>query len=138
MVGQEIVVFFQAQKVSDPHPKFGAIDRLGQEFLGAHVECSEPRTAVVQRRHHDDRDVARCWVELDPARDIEPRDSRHRNVKQNKVRLARLDRRQRLLAADRRLDLISFRPEQRVHQLQVARIIIDDEDVGAVGLHRVH
>ena len=60
----------QAQQMTHPQLKLGAVDRLGEEFFRPCIESGQPRRAVDLRRDHDDRDVGRGGIALRAARNF--------------------------------------------------------------------
>ena len=110
-------------------------DRLGQKIVGAGFEPAHAVGRLVERGHHDHRNVMRGRIGLEPPAHFEAVHVRHHDVEQDEVAFGALADRQRLLAAHRRDDVEIFGRQPRFQQLDVGRHVVDDENAGGHQLY---
>ena len=72
-------------------------DRLGQKIVGARFEAAHAVGRLVERGHHDDRNVVRRRIGLEPPAHFEAVHVGHHDVEQDEVAFGALADRQRLL-----------------------------------------
>ena len=108
--------------------------RLGQEIVGAGVEPLDPVGRMIERRHHDHRNVVGRAVGLDAAAYLEAVHVRHHHVEQDDIALGLLAFRQRLAAAHGgdNVEILSRQPG--FQKLHVGRNIVNDEYARCHGL----
>ena len=94
---------------------------------------------LVERRDHEDRNVAEVLVALEALEDVVAVEPGHQHVEEHEIERAGGERGQRVLAAARGGDLVPLPAEATGEQLARRRVVVDDED-GAVlrGGHRAH
>ena len=120
----------------EPHQRTDAGDqhevgrRLGEEIVGAGVEAAHAVARLVERGHHDHRNVLGRRIGLEAAADLEAVHVRHHHVEQHEIAFGALAERQRLGAARRAHHVEIFGGEPRLEQAQVGRHVVDHQDTG--------
>ena len=123
-----VVKFLDAQQRSHARHQRGLLERLGQIVVTAGLETIDDVARVGLGRDQDDgHETKRCvLLEL-----LEHRDAvelRHHDVEQDEIGLELARAHQRILAVDRRDDLVALRVEPDAQHFQIGRIVVDDQD----------
>ena len=105
-------------------------DRLGEEIVGAGFQAAHAVGRLVERGHHDDRNMMGRRVRLELAADLEAVHVRHHHVEQHDVAFGALAQRQRLGPASGGGDVEIFRRQPRFQQLHIGRDVVDDKNAG--------
>ena len=127
LVGQEL----EPRQVLDSGDEGKIVDRFGEEVVGTGLEPLHPVPRLIERRHHDDRNMLRARLGLEPAANLEPVHAGHHHVEQDDVSsLARADL-ERLRTAARRAHFEILGREPRFEQLEIGRDIVDHENASS-------
>ena len=94
----------------------------------------DPVAHLVERRHHDDRDVRGLGIGLEPAADFETVHARHHDVEQHDVGLFLRDASSAAARRSAVTTSIIFGGKLGLEELYVAANIIDDENAGGHGV----
>ena len=92
------------------------------------MRSSSPLRRISRHRH--DRHVGQLLVAADHADQVEPADVRQLDVGDHQVGREAARRVERVAAVGHRLGLVAVRREQVAEQLDVERIVLDDQDLG--------
>ena len=105
--------------------------RLRDVVVGAGAEAVEHRAAILERRQHDQRNVAKARRRLDPLAGLLAAHARHQEVEQNAV--DRLDREQveRLFAGVREDHVVALAAQRVGEVVQIGQAVVDGEDLAA-------
>ena len=108
--------------------KRGVIHRFGQVLVAAGLETRDDILRIRHRGHHDDRSKWEFGVRAQAPAHLEAVELGHHDVEKNKVRGLLPGGRQALLSVARGDDLVAFGSEPGLQDLDVGRIVVDDED----------
>ena len=118
----------QARERAHAREKSDFVNRLGQEVVGAGLKSRQPVGGLIQRRHHDNRNMRSRRVGLEAAADLEPVHSRHHDVEQNDVAVAvgaDLER-VRAVAAGQDVEIIGRQASFK--QFEIGSDVVDDQN----------
>jgi hypothetical protein len=113
----------------DPGQELHAIEGLGQEVVGSHLQALDPRLAVIQSRQQDDGHLGQHGILAQGAADLVAVHARQQDVQQHEIRqgLARRLQGRGAIVAER--DRMAFRQEHPAQQSAGDPVVVDDEDV---------
>ncbi len=123
LVGQRL----EPHQALHPGHQLDVVDRLGQEVVGAGLEPAHAVGGLVERGHHQHRDMAGLAVDLEPRTDLEAVHLGHHHVEQDDVDLALGADRQRFLAGSSRDDVEILSRKPRLEQADIRWNIVDDQ-----------
>ena len=103
------------------------VDRLGEEIVGTGLQAAYAIRRLVERGDHDDRDMGRARIGLQPLADLEAVHFRHHDVEQDHIDLGSIANVEGVAAIARGEDVEIFRHEPRFEQLHIGGNIIDDQ-----------
>jgi hypothetical protein len=112
----------------DPRQQFPGLERLGHVVHRAGGERAHLLESVGQRGEEDHRDRARRVARLQPLADRVAVQARHHHVEEHEVGRGLRRPGDRLFAARRRERPVSRRGELLLEQIDVQRLVVDDED----------
>jgi len=125
-----VVEHLQPRQVFDAGDERDVVDGLGQKVIGAALEPLDLVGRLVERRHHDDRDMMGLGRRLDAAAGLEPVHARHHHVEKHDIDPFARQNIERFLAAVGRQHFEILRLKPRFEQLHVGQDVIDDENSG--------
>ena len=125
---EAVVQPFGLDEGAHPGGKLHPVRGLGDEVVGARLDCPDPGVGVVQGGDHDHGDHARRRVGLQPSACFEAVHSGHHGVEEDQVDVAGRERLQGLLAVAGDDRFAVERLEHGLEDLRVHRFVVDDED----------
>ena len=117
-----------AELPADARDELDGLERLAHEVVGARLEGPRDLLVGLERREHDDGQVARLRPRAQDAQDLVAVRRRHHQIEQHDRRLHPLDLLERLGArADRHVRKVGIR--ERLNQdMSTDGVVVDDED----------
>jgi hypothetical protein len=113
----------------DPRPQQDRIERLRQVVFGAGLDRTHDAVELVERRDHDDRDVARRFRRFQAAEHLEPADPGHHQIEQYEIEIAVCGGGERRGAARCAGHAMALALEAARQQIAIGGVVVDDEDV---------
>jgi len=117
-----------ASSVQHARGESGVIHRFRQVLIAAGLETRDDILRIRHRRHHDDRSKWEFGVRSQAPAHLEAVELGHHDVEKNKIRNLLPGGRQAFLPVGRGDDLIAFGDQPGLQDLDVRRIVVDDED----------
>ena len=108
--------------------KRGVIHRFGQVLVAAGLETRDDILRIRHRGHHDDRSKWEFGVRAQAPAHLEAVELGHHDVEKNEIRNLLPGGRQAFLSVTRGDDLVAFGNQPGLQDLDVGRIVVDDED----------
>ncbi len=119
-------------RASERTRAISAISSIGlvRKVVGARLQPAHAVGGLVERGHHDHRQMERFGIALEPAADLEPVHARHHHVQQYEVAFAAFADFQRLLAVGGGDHVEIFRRQPRFEQLEVRNDVVNHQNAG--------
>ena len=115
---------------ADPGTEQHGVARLGEIVLGPELDRADDAGRLVERRDHQDRDVAPVRVLLEPRQHRGPVEVRHHDVEEDEVDRLGLEDRERLGSALGHADPMALSREAPRQELAVLLVVVDHQDRG--------
>jgi hypothetical protein len=125
----QVVQPLSRQTAVDPSPQKHRVEGLRQVVLGPQLDSAHDALHVLERRDHDDRDVAQLAVRLHLREYLEAVDLRHDDVEQDDVKGFRTQNLQCPTPILRDREAMPFSLEATRKQQAVDRVVVDDKHV---------
>ena len=106
----------------------GVVDRFGQVLVAAGLEPRDHVLRVRHRGHHNDRRERERGIGTQAPTHLEAVELGHHDVEQDQIRSMLPGGCQPFLAIGRGEDLVAFRDQSSLQDLDVRRVVVDDED----------
>ena len=84
---QFVAQSLEAQEAFHARDELQVVDRLGEEIVGASFQAAHTVGRLVERSHHDDRDMHGLGIGFQPLTDLEAIHARHHDVEKDEVDL---------------------------------------------------
>ena len=133
MPGLLIAQALLLQARAHPRAQQHRVEGLGEIVLRAQLDAADHRVHLVERRDHQDGDVAQLGVRLELAQHLGAALARHQHVEQDEVEGARAERLEGLVPAGDGAHLMPLPPSRRASSSRLLRIVVDDEDDAGLG-----
>ncbi len=127
-----IVKALLLQARADPRLEQHGLERLAEVVLGPELDAAHHAVHLVQRRDHEDRDVAKGRIGLEPLEHRVAVEVRHHHVEQHQVHGRPGERGQRGPPAGRGEDLVVLAPKPAGEHVAVVLVVVHDQDHPAV------
>ena len=118
-----------SQGGEDPRVELRVVEGLGQVVVRADVQTFDSIRDLAPHREHDDRDVARLFVQLEPATHREAVHVAHHDVEQHEVRRGQARLLEPFGTRAHPVDLVAERAERITQALALGDAVFDDEDL---------
>src|SRR6266849_6287033 len=133
---QFIGVGFQAQKRRNAGHQFGAVNRLGEEIVGACLNSLDAILGGGKSCYQDDGSKPGLRVPLDAAADLEPGEVRQHHVEKEKVGTEAGNLLKRVLSIAGAGNLQALRTQQSFQTSAARRVVFNDENLACEDLER--
>ena len=129
LVGQRL----QPHQTLDARHQLEVVDRLGQKIVGASLQAAHAISHLVERGHHNDRDMRGRRIAFQPAADLEAVHVRHHDIEQDNVDLAVLAGLDGIgpVQGGQHLEILGQQPH--FEELHIGGDVVDDEDARCHG-----
>src|SRR6266566_2413653 len=117
---------------ADPGLKKHWVERLGEVVLGAELDAPHHTVDLVERRDHQNRDIAKHGIGLQLLEHGVPVEIRHHHVEQDEIERALDERIERGSPAGCGQHLVALAPEAAGEHVAVVLVVVHDKDRSAV------
>ena len=111
------------------------VDGLDDVIVGALIERVDDGFAIVERAHHDDRQLAGRICRAQQAQEVEPAHAGHHLIEQDQIVVRVVDLFERLRAVFGDFDLIAAASQAAKKQIAILRVVVDDQQFAGIRCH---